>query len=185
MAGSRDDLTASIEVNSGGVAEGHTTDVGMSPDVMLILLTWVTFFLLLAVLHKFAWKPILSALDAREESIRKSLENAGFIAEKMARIEETCDQILSDAQGRAKQIVDQSRKTASQAAKIIEDKAREEADISLENTLREIRKETQKAQTRLREESARLAVDLASKLIEENLDDEKNQKLVTKFINEI
>jgi len=156
-----------------------------SPDMSMVLLTWVTFFLLLAVLYKYAWKPILSLLDEREESIRKSLEDVDRIKNELESLDTKCSQLIADAESKATQVIDQSRKAAKEAANIIQNKAREEAQISLENALRDIKEETQKARVKLREESAQIAVGLASKLIEENMNADKNRSLINRFIKEI
>jgi len=163
----------------------HQTQGFFSPDMNMVLLTWVTFFLLLAVLYKFAWKPILNILDVREESIRKSLEDVDRIKNELERLDAKCSQLIAEAESKATEVIDQSRKAAKEAANIIENKAREEAQISLENALRDIKEETQKARMKLREESAQIAVGLASKLIEENMNAGKNRLLISKFIKEI
>jgi len=156
-----------------------------SPDMNMVLLTWVTFFLLLAVLYKYAWKPILSILDEREESIRTSLENVDRIKNEMENLDAKCGQLIAEAETKAIEVIDRSRKAAKEAAHIIENKAKDEAQISLTNALRDIKEETQKAQMLLREESAQIAVGLASKLIEENMSTKKNRSLIDKFIKEI
>ena len=101
----------------------HQTQGFFSPDMNMVLLTWVTFFLLLAVLYKYAWKPILSILDAREESIRKSLENADRIKNELESLDAKCSQLIADAESKATQVIDQSRKAAKEAANIIQNKA--------------------------------------------------------------
>jgi len=155
------------------------------PDVGMMIMTWVVFFLLLAILYKFAWKPILKALDEREASIRKSLNNVDRINKEMEQLNQKCSELIREAEEKGSAIIEQSRSASRDAAQLIEDKAREEAKISLENALREIREETQKAQMRLREESADLAVRLAGKIIEENMDTGKNRTLINRFIKDI
>jgi len=168
-----------------GYESPHQEKGFFSPDMNMVLLTWVTFFLLLAVLYKFAWKPILSILDAREESIRKSLENVDRIKNELESLDTKCSQLIADADKKATEVIDQSRKAAKEAANIIENKARQEAQISLENALRDIKEETQKARVKLREESAQIAVGLAGKLIQENMNADKNRSLISRFIKEI
>jgi len=163
----------------------HTDPGFFTPDVTMVLLTWITFFILLAVLYKYAWKPILDALDKREDSIRRSVEEAEKIRIEFERISEKQAKIISDSEIKAKNIIDQSRKAAVEAAKTIETKVREESKILLENAHREIKEETLKAQSDLRAESAHIAVELAAKLLEENLDDQKNRKIVDEYIKEI
>ena len=157
----------------------------MTPDVTMLILTWVAFISLLIILHKFAWKPILAALDAREQSIRDAVSNADRAKAELEKIQATRDQILSEAESKSKELIEQSRKAAVDAAKVIQQKTREEAQILLKNAEREIKDATERAQSILRVESARIAVELASKLIEENLDDEKNRKIVDEFIKRI
>lgn len=157
----------------------------LNPDLTLLVLTWVTFLLLLAVLYKFAWKPILSALDNREESIRKSVEEVERIKNELAKIEETRSTLIGQAELKSREIIDKSRKAAVEAALVIEQKAREETKILMENAQRQLKDEIKKAQSDLREESARIAVGLASKLIEENLDTEKNKKLIHQFMKDV
>ena len=165
--------------------ESHHQQSFISPDVTMMLLTWVTFLSLLAILYKFAWKPILQALDDREAAIRKAVDDADKAKAELAKTNATRAQLIAEAENKAKGIITQSRTAAVEAAKIIEQKAREEAQILLENARREIKEETQKAQSILRKESAQIAVSLASKLIDENLSTQKNQEIVNEFIKGI
>ena len=175
--------TESLQVHSSSEQSG---DEGlMNPDITLLILTWVTFFLLLAILQKFAWKPILAGLAQREETIRRSLEDAEKTRQELERIEETRQEIITKADDQAKTIVTESRQAAHNASKVITEKTKEGAQIILENANREVKAEFARAQEKLRQESAETAVALASKLIEENLDNTKNRKLVEKLIKKI
>ena len=156
-----------------------------SPDVSMMLLTWVTFFLLLAILHRYAWKPILEALDNRERTIAKSIEDAEHIKQEMQRLDQTRQDRIAEAETVAQKILDQARKGAREASKVIQEKTREEAKILLENAQREIKEEREKAQAGLRYESAQVAISLAEKLISKNLESRQNQKLVKEFIKNI
>ena len=164
-------------------AVAHKKDVKiLNPDATMVLLTWVTFFSLLAILHKFAWKPILKALDDREDSVRKSLENVDKANQQLAEINRNRDQILNEAHQKAQEIVEQSRKQSLELAKMIQEKAKQENQIVFENAKREIASEKQKAKFELRKESADLVVKLAAKVIHENLDKEKSRKLIDQLI---
>lgn len=157
----------------------------LTPDMTMVVLTWVTFLLLLAVLYKFAWKPILTALDTREKDIRDAIDHADKIKAEMERLSETSKQIIGQAETEAKELLTNARKAALEAAKTIEQKTRTEAQILIENANREIKEEKEKAQAELRAESARIAVDLAGKLIEKNLDDKQNREFVDQLIKDI
>lgn len=157
----------------------------LTPDVTMVILTWVSFLLLLTILHKFAWKPILKALDDRENNIRSAVENAEKIKAELKAINDQRDKILNEAYTKAKEAVDQSRQAAIEAAKVIERKAKEEAHILLENARAEIKAEKEQAQNELKKEVTHWTIQLASKLVEENLDNEKNRKLVVQHLKEI
>ena len=177
-----DETTETVGIPSD---QGYTESALLSPELHVMILTWVTFFILLAILYKFAWKPILATLDQREEKIRRAVEEAEKTHQEFGKINETRNQILTEATQKANEIIAQSRKAALQATKVIEQKAKEEAQIILENTRRELQSEIERARSSLRHESAEIAVDLASKIINENLDNEKNRKLIERFIKEI
>ena len=167
-------------------ASAHKKDVDlMSPDVTMLVLTWVTFFLLLAILQKFAWKPILEALQKREDAIRTSLDQADKIKTAFDDIQQSKEDVLAKAHRSAQDIVEQSRKAAVEAAHVITNKAREETKIMTENALREINEEKLKAQVQLRQTAAEIAIQLASKLIEENLNDKRNQELIDRYIKQL
>ena len=157
----------------------------MSAENILVLLTWVSFFLLLFILNKFAWKPILASLDQRESLIRKSVEEAQQIREQLSKINHKRNQVLSEAEAKAKEIIDESRKAAIEAADHITQKAKGETKILVENAQREIKEATHAAQAQLKMTSANLAIEIASKLIRENLDNKKNKELVNEMIKDI
>ncbi len=157
----------------------------MSPDVTMLVLTWIAFISLLFILHKFAWKPILAALDAREEGIRKSVEEAERIKTELAKVEESRLGILREAENKSRQMIEDSRKAAVEAAKVIQEKAREEAKILIENATREIGAERDRAQDQLKKLSAEIAVDLAEKILEENVDEAKNRKIIDEYLKQI
>lgn len=166
------------------VHQEHEPNV-LSGDVKMVGLTWLTFILLLAVLYKFAWKPILTLLDEREKNIKESVEEAERIKNELEDINNKRETLIKEAQDESKRLIDKARKGAAEAAKTIEHKAREEGKIILENAKREITEEKEKAQAELKEESIKIAVDLAGKLIEENLDNDKNKKIINRFIKKI
>lgn len=176
------ELTEEIHIDSH--ANEHESGL-FSADGTMVLLTWITFFTLLGILHKFAWKPILTLLKKREESIQTAVDHVEKIKIEMESLDSKCQGILNEAEERATQILTQARQGAVDAAKIIEHKAKEEARITLENALRDIHEERDKAKAFLQKESTKLAIDLASKLLEENLDDEKNRTLVNNLIKQI
>ena len=155
------------------------------PDFQIMLWTWFVFILLLLLLWRFAFKPILAALEKRENDIRKSVEDAERIQQELIAIEDKRIEILTGANNKAKDIIATARTAAVEAAKVIEDKARKEGQIMLENAHREIKSATQKAHASLRYESAELVIALSKKLIDSELDETRSKKLVDSLIQDM
>jgi F-type H+-transporting ATPase subunit b len=151
----------------------------------MVLLTWLTFLLATYILYKMAWKPILAALDKRESEIKKSLDEASKARAETAKMEDTQKKMIGEADDKAREILDQARKAAGEVATMIETKAKKEAGFLVENARREIELARDKATAALRRESAELAVELAQKVIRENLDAAKNRDLVDRLMKDL
>ncbi len=137
------------------------------------------------ILNKFAWKPILQSLDEREETIRKSLDDADRLRAEMEQIESTRKQTMDEAVAEAKAIVEDSRREAREAATGITHKAKEEALILVENATRDIHAARDQARAELRKESAELAVGLAQRILKDQLDENKGRDLTDQLIKEL
>jgi F-type H+-transporting ATPase subunit b len=151
----------------------------------MVLWTWIVFVIVLVVLYKVAWKPILGVLDKREQDIQESLDNAETLRNEMAALEDVRAAKIAEADEKSKAVLDAARKGAHEQAKAIEKKARDEASILTENAHREIEISRALAEDSLRLESAAWARELAGKLINENLDDDKNRALTDRLIGEL
>ncbi len=154
-------------------------------DGQMLILVWVVFGLMAAILGKLLWKPVIQALDDRAQKIDQSIDNAERIESELASVEGQRKEIIAEADTKAKEIIETARRAAVDGARTIESKAREEAQIMFENASREINAVRDKAQASLRRESAEVAIALAGKIIDENLDNEKNRALTEKLISEI
>jgi F-type H+-transporting ATPase subunit b len=157
----------------------------LSPDTTLVILTWVSFFALLVILHKFAWKPILAGLKQREDYIRKSLEDADKVNAHLAEAEAAKGRILEEAKVKAQSIVEQSRKMGNDLAAQIEQRAKKNAEDIVLGAKQEIEGERERVRNALKKESAQTAVSLAEKILKENLDTEKNRNLINQAIKDM
>ncbi len=164
----------------------HQEEVDLfNPQPMMVGLTWLTFLLVTIVLYKVAWKPILQALDKREETIRESLENAAKARAELEDIENRRNEIIGEADAKATEIVATAKQAAVDLAGSIEESARKEAEILVENARREIRTEQDKAMAALRKESANLAIDLTRRILEDQLNEEKGRQLADDMLKRI
>jgi F-type H+-transporting ATPase subunit b len=177
--------TETTQAHTGHGQDAHGEINPMEISGQMVIWTWILFFITLGALYKLAWKPILSALDKREEEIQESMDNAERIREELESIEEKRASIIGAADEKSKAVLEAARTGAKEQARVIEAKAREEAEIMAENARREIDDSRAKAEDELRIESAAWARELAGRLIEANLDDEKNRALTDKLIEEL
>lgn len=144
----------------------------------------INFLILVAILAKVAYKPILTALEERRLRIEKSLEEAErerVLANTMKA--ESQDQIVA-ARIQARAIIDEATALGEKSKENIIEKAREENARLLRETQEEIERNYQQAMSKLRDEVAVIAVAAAEKIIEKNLDAETNTRLVRNFIND-
>jgi F-type H+-transporting ATPase subunit b len=145
----------------------------VQPDPGLFIWTIITFLVLLALLAKFAWKPLLAALDDRQSSIRNALDDA-----RKAKL-------LAEARREASEIVSRSRSDADRFREEMKQKARDEATALMRNAERQIELETTRAVQQIRQEAVDLSVGIASKLLQRNVSKEDNERLIEETFKQL
>jgi len=156
-----------------------------SINVGLMIWTVVIFTSLLIVLWRFAWGPILAAVEAREKGIQDALDEAKSRQEEAEKLLAEHKAQLSDARRQAQEILTEGREAAGRLGKELEGKAREESEAILTRARAEIEREKEAALDILRRESVDLALAAASKLLHVKLDDEQDRKLVMEYVDAI
>jgi F-type H+-transporting ATPase subunit b len=154
-------------------------------DPGLFIWTIVTFLVLLGLLAKFAWGPLLKALETRQNSIRKSLDDAQQAKQELERLNTESAQIIARARHDADAIITQSRSDGDRLREEIRQKARAEADLIVKNAERQIQLETSRALAQIRHEAVELSVMIASKIIQRNLTKEDNEKLIDEALRQV
>ena len=157
----------------------------VQPDPGLFIWTIITFLVLLALMAKFAWKPLLQALEGRQERIRRALEDADKARQELERLQQESAKIMQQARIEAESIVAQTRADADRLREELKQKAKEEADNILRNAQQQIQLQTRQAIQQIRHEVADIAVLLASKLLERNLAKEDNARLIDDTLKQI
>jgi len=164
---------------SGGEVNLFAGDLGNA------IWTLVIFLLVIVVLGKYAWGPLLSALQQREQFIRNSLQEAKDDREAAeARLQEY-EARLQKATAEATQIVEQGRQDADKAKGRIEETARTEADKMLDRAKREIDLARQSAIKDLYATSAELATDIAGKVLKREMSPKDHERLIQESIEEL
>jgi F-type H+-transporting ATPase subunit b len=157
----------------------------VQPDPGLFIWTILTFLVLLAVLAKFAWRPLLKALEARQEAISKSLEDADRAKEELAHLQSESAKIIRQARIDADSILIKTRSDAERLREELKAKAKEEANSMIRNAEQQIHMQTRQAVEQIRHEVADLAVTIASKLLERNLAKDDNDRLIRETLQQI
>ena len=156
-------------------------------DVNLGLSIWTTFVFLslLAILWKFAWGPILKAVQDREDGIQGTLDRAANERDEAAKLLAEHRQQMADARRQAQQMIAEGKEAGERVRRDIEEKARAEGDAMIERARESIEREKDAALEELRKESVDLALAAAAKLVQESLDEKKDRDLVMGFIDEL
>ena len=172
--------TASLFASEGG--DQPTLFTG---DLGNILWSLLTFFAVLVVLGKFAWKPILSALQKREDFIRDSLAHAKRDRDEAERrLKEYSNKIVA-VRSEAMAIVDKGRRDAEVVKHRIEEESKAEAKAILQRAKREIAIATDTAVKELYTLSGKLATELAGRILRKELNPHEHERLIAESINEL
>jgi F-type H+-transporting ATPase subunit b len=151
----------------------------------LTLWTAITFLLLLAVLAKFAWGPIVKMLAERERTIREAIEAAKKERAEAERMFAEQKHSLAQAQREAAELAKRNQQEVEVMRQELTARARKEADELVATARRQIEEEKVKAVADLRAQVADLAIDAASRLVKVSLDDAAQRKLVEEYIAQL
>ena len=157
----------------------------VQPDPGLFIWTIITFLVLLGLLAKFAWGPLLKALEERQETIRRSLDDADQAKQDLERLQKESAQIIAEARSEAQSIVVKSRAEAQTVRESLKQKAQEEGQVLIRSAQRQIELETARAVQQVRHEVVTLSLAVASKLIKKNLTQEDNDALIQDSLRQI
>lgn len=155
----------------------------LDPHTGTIFWVLVTFLIVSGLLYKLAWKPITTALEERERRIDMAIRKAEESKEEAAKIMARFDQILTEANEKADAIIKDARQASE---KIRHDglvKTKEETEKLIEAARAEIERDRFAMVTNLKAEMVGIIIQIAEKVIDSNLTDEKNKTLITKEID--
>jgi F-type H+-transporting ATPase subunit b len=156
-------------------------------DINVGLSMWTLFVFagLVFILGKFAWGPILTAVEARENAIQGAIDQATERNAEASRLLEEHRQQLADARRQASELIAEGKSAGDRVRKEIEEKARVEAQAIVDRARVEIQRERDAALDMMRRESVELAMAAASHLIHEHLDTAEDRKLVERFLSDV
>jgi len=154
-------------------------------DPGLLLWTVITFLVLLLILWKAAWKPIVNALDTRAEKIRSGIENAEKARQESEKVLVEYKTLLASAREESSKIIAHAREDGEKIENAIVEKATKEAQELLERTKKELAIAKESALNALKDDIVLLSTEIASKIIERNLKPEDQSSIVRETLNRI
>ena len=151
----------------------------------LMVWTVITFVVLVIVLAKYAWKPLLKSLQDREDTIRQALEHAEKARAEAAELLRQNEQNLAKAEDEYQKIIREGKTFAEKLKEEVVAKAHQQAQREIQQAKEEIQRDVDAAKQQLRNEVADLAVLAAGKILDETLDAQKHKKIVDGFLNQL
>ena len=158
----------------------------VNPGIGLIFWMTLSFLIVLFILKKFAWKPIMKSLHERENTIDEALHAADRAREDMKKLKFDNEELLKQAKEERDDILKEARKIKDSIIEESKIKANEEANRIIESAAETIRNEKLAAITDLKNQLATLSIDIAEKLIKEELSTNiKQQDYIKKLVDEV
>ncbi|MBT3590135.1 MAG: F0F1 ATP synthase subunit B [Candidatus Marinimicrobia bacterium] len=154
-------------------------------DPGLFIWTILTFLILFGALAKYAWKPLLKALENRENMIRSSIADAEKAQQELETINQQSDNVLAKARAESQAILVDGKVAAEKVKEDTLNQAKEKATAIIESAEKQIQVEKDKAISEIKGEVANLAIQVAEKLIQKNLNRDDNQSLIDESLQKI
>tara|TARA_B100000768_G_C11197464_1_gene340182 strand:+ start:354 stop:851 length:498 start_codon:yes stop_codon:yes gene_type:complete len=156
------------------------------PSEGLLFWTSIVFLILLVLLRKFAWKPILGAVQTREENISKALDAAKEAEEKMSLLTSKNEELLKQAREERDIILREAKEAKEAIVSEAKGYAQKEADRILVSANEQIANERMKAVTELKNQVGKLSLEIAEKILTTELDDKaKQEALVSNLVDDV
>lgn len=158
----------------------------ITPGIGLIFWTTIVFVILLVLLGKYAWKPILSAIKTRENNITEALLSADKALNDMRELQSNNEKIMNQARAERDSMLKEARETKDSIVNEAKQKAQAEADRILTTAREQIQNEKNAAVAELKNQVAVLSIEIAEKILKSELsNDDKQKALVTNLVKDL
>jgi F-type H+-transporting ATPase subunit b len=158
----------------------------VTPEIGLVFWTTISFLILLVLLRKFAWKPILGAVTERENTIERALLQAEAAKEEMARLTNENENLLKQARAERDAILSEATKVKNQIISEAKDAAQKEGARQIEMARVEINNQKAIAMADIKNQVASLSLDIAEKILRKQFEDQKKQdELVKELLKDV
>ena len=158
----------------------------LTPGVGLIFWQVVVFLLLVLILGKMAWRPILRSIKEREQTIQEALDTAEKARHEMAQLKSDNEKLLHEARDERERILREAREISNRIREEAEHEAKKQAEKIIEDARAAINIEKQAAMKEVRVQVAMFSLEVAEKLMRKNLSGDKAQKeLVEAYVKDL
>ncbi len=158
----------------------------ITPGLGLVFWMVLSFSVILFILKKFAWKPILKALKERENTIDTALKSAAKVREEMEHLKADNEKIIKEAKNVRDNLLKEARQVKDKIISEAKQKANSEANIIIADAKRQIENEKEAALDEIKNQIAGFSVEIAEKILKKKLEKTKDQKdLINELIDEI
>jgi F-type H+-transporting ATPase subunit b len=166
-------------------ADGHEQPSLFAGDLGNVIWTIVIFLILLFILGRYTWRPMLDALNRREEFVRQTIESAQKDRAEAERIMAEYRQMMARSKQEAQAIIDQGKQDAEMARQRLHQQAQSEAEQMIDRAKQEIQLAKQSAMQDLQNVAADLSINVASKIIQRNVTATDQQRLVEESLKQL
>lgn len=156
----------------------------IQPDIGLSFWTILCFVLLLLILKKTAWKPLMDAINEREEGLRRTMESADYARKEAEKLRDELNARLAGLKTEIKEQLEDARKTAAKEKESMLEDARKSAASIIASAKKEIEAERASALKDMKRKAARISMMAAGKILADSVDEKKNAALAEKYIAE-
>jgi F-type H+-transporting ATPase subunit b len=154
----------------------------LTPGTGLIFWQTLTFLAIVLILGRFAWRPIISALKAREDSIEDALKAADLAMEEMKLLQADNEKLLQEARKERDEIVREAQNAGNRIRSEAKEVAESASSRILDDARKEIIQQKEKALSELKGLVANLSVEIAEKVLRRELNDKRKQE---EFVNQL
>lgn len=155
------------------------------PELSSMILAWVALLLLYLILRKFLYAPVSKFLSERKEKIQSDIDGAKVLKEEANALKDDYESRISLAKKESQEIIEGARKRGEELKEDIIAEARREAESIVSRARKEITREREMAFQDIKSQAGEIALLIASKVMEEEMGNDKQRKLVDKFIDEV
>jgi len=176
---------AEILEGGGDVDECQEAPSPILPATNELIWGTISFVILLGLLWKFAWPGLKSGMEGRSERIRSSLDEAETAKAEAVSVLDDYKRQLADARGESARIIEEARQSADSLKRDLQERAEREAEEQRQRNAEQITAERDRVMSELQGQVASLAIELAEKVVEGNLDRDANLRLIENYINSV